>query len=255
MSPSSSPLSVEEYARLVARIREAPPTHSQQILAAAGLTPASWQGAATDWRTVLDADCKVGRRDRLDAFAIAYREESARMQRVRQEAETAAAKHESPPPKLPAASVDETSWLVSPVGPPLPFAAPAAGDESTAPSPPAAAPVEPHPDTGATGELAAPDVDLTMPFLLRGDLIQEGPEPSGLDLRRYASLCAELSEAAEPAARTRNRYGVNDEAAYATLTAYWNRRFAREPAMRAEHQRLMAEYRAWLRQKGHQRTT
>jgi hypothetical protein len=88
-----------------------------------------------------------------------------------------------------------------------------------------------------------------LPFVAK----QGGGEarPPELTLQQYASLCAELAAAATPAlsASILAKYRVADPSARAALDAKWAAELAKAPASRAEFERLMAQYRAWLLRK------
>ena len=69
-----------------------------------------------------------------------------------------------------------------------------------------------------------------------------------LTLQQYASLCAELAASATSAATSAilAKYRVGEPGARLALDAAWSAEFAKSPPARAEFERLMAEYRAWL---------
>jgi hypothetical protein len=246
-------IDLEGYARMLARLRGATGARAAPVLAEAGLTPQTWRTAADSWRELLARDRAEGRGDRVMTFAAAYRDERSKTRAVRQSVASADATERASAAIARPTSVDDTSDLLSTLGPPLPFHATQAQSEAAASLPPSTRHAEPHPDVGMTGELEISVLDTTMPFLLRGPASQNHPEPAGLDRKRYASLCAELAIAREPEAIVLRRYGVQDEATRGALTSYWDRRFERDPQERADHQRLMAEYRAWLQARGSHR--
>lgn len=76
----------------------------------------------------------------------------------------------------------------------------------------------------------------------------QAPELPELTLEQYASLAAEIAAAPLHAAATRAKYGVPSEQAHHALNALWDRRFAEDRAQHERWARLVAEYRAWLRQ-------
>lgn len=77
------------------------------------------------------------------------------------------------------------------------------------------------------------------------------PEPAlpfapALDLRQYASLACELALHPAQTPAVLARYGLASDDARRRLEAHWSARFAAEPAVRAEFERLYYAYAAWL---------
>ena len=70
-----------------------------------------------------------------------------------------------------------------------------------------------------------------------------------MPLETYASLCAELAVAPERTAETLAKYKVESEPARRALDEDWARRAAQYPDTRAELERLVSSYTAWLRRK------
>jgi hypothetical protein len=101
---------------------------------------------------------------------------------------------------------------------------------------------------GVDETLALPDVgrdplEDSMPFLeaVAGDGTARSWTPEV-----YASLCAELAIHPEKVSEILPRYAIPDEAARRAVDRSWAARVQREPALRAEFERLYPLYRAYL---------
>ncbi|MBI4702916.1 MAG: hypothetical protein HY744_17500 [Deltaproteobacteria bacterium] len=160
----------------------------------------------------------------------------------------------SPPPAVPArvappaaapggdetAPISQTGLVVARLRPALPFE----------PAPPGAGPA---PGAARSGPAGAP----ALPFDLVGrpasPVAPGSPEddtPPALTLEQYASLCAEHAAYPDREAQIETRYQIRDRPGRARLDRHWQERFAREPALRSEWERLRAQYQAWLTQQG-----
>jgi len=63
---------------------------------------------------------------------------------------------------------------------------------------------------------------------------------------QIASLQAELAVRPAEAAAIRQRYHLRDEASLRRVQQHWQKRFAHNPAERAEYDTLYRQYCAWL---------
>jgi hypothetical protein len=224
-------LTVKRYAILLARLQGAGDGGAPAILAREALSGEAWSAARAAWSRALADDLECRRPERLRVFTASYREALAESSRAR----------------APVDPRDETVVGGAAIDDPLPFS-PAAPRSP----PPVVTPATPrHAEAGATRVFRAIDAE-TLPFVTPGPVATDAPEPGDgrrMELRRFASLEAELASTPRDRAATLRRYDLS-EPSYAAYAARWSARFERNVEELAQFQRLLADYRFWLASHG-----
>ena len=281
------PLDFEAWAELSARMVGRTLDEQLDMLEELDVASADWTLSDQHYVSALAAEIADGRMERTERYARKCMAELERRKQAPQQAEPdvmeppaapAAAGTAAPP--LDVATFQVIAQLPGPGAGPLPpvvsapesitgtaagFVLPAAlrvaqgrlpfapaANVAPAPQPPSAARTVQLPSHAGSGTLplgADPmaEARATLPFgkATPGDAVRFPRMP----LETYASLCAELAVAPERTAETLAKYKVESEPARRALDEDWARRAAQYPDTRAELERLVSSYTAWLRRK------
>lgn len=246
-------LSLESYAEVLAHITHFGGDRGEEVRERLGLDERAWAKADQHWVTALSADADTEDKQLVLTFGTRFVATSEILARDTPAIENIEPLFPSAQTSRPAefVSVDETSLGVFPiVDEPLPF-----GDE---PSPEFVRALRDGVDSTRmedalemTSFMPALGVEEnhTLPFADVSGLDLDDDLDTHLALEQYASLAAELAQRGADAPRVLARYGLAGNQ-YESVRRAWERRFEHQPEERRRWHQLLAQYAAWLEQRG-----
>lgn len=246
---SEVPLDFDAWADLSAKLLQRDRDSRLDILEEREIGTDTWTACEKHWTLYLAAELSAGRMDQARAYGLKC---AAELERRSAEAAAAPAT-----PPTAAGAPEHLSETAKATEMPLPggggkvlpfqstpsaeFLASLAAPRSPRPHDPTAGLTEP------LGTLLLSDLKNTLPFGKRK--AQAAPDAVSwprLTLQQYASLCAELSVAAQDETEILRRYHITGVAARKAVDREWQDRLATHADTQAEWQRLYSEFRDWL---------